>query len=243
MKVQERASSRASAPAQQPTAGERLPSPPRERKPALAALAVLLILAGALAATLLVMRGGDRVSVVRTTKDIPAGGSLSRDNTTDILVAKDESIHYLNWDQIDLAKSKYKLGSALPKGSLVVGEMLIAKDKSVVDEGKALVGLALQEGQYPGGLKPGDTVAVYHVGKDAGAPASGESGSSAGNRTLLSAQADVKDADGSSKGGEALSTGDRTLTVSVPASEAQALAQASSVGEVAVVLVPGRSRD
>ncbi|EFL01851.1 LOW QUALITY PROTEIN: conserved hypothetical protein, partial [Streptomyces sp. SPB78] len=173
----------------------------------------------------------------------PGGRLLSRDNTTDILVAKDETIHYLNWDQIDLAKSKYKLGSALPKGSLVVGEMLIAKDKSVVDEGKALVGLALQEGQYPGGLKPGDTVAVYHVGKDAGAPASGESGSSAGNRTLLSAQADVKDAGGSSKGGEALSTGDRTLTVSVPESEAQALAQASSVGEVAVVLVPGRSRD
>ncbi|MFJ4440168.1 RcpC/CpaB family pilus assembly protein [Streptomyces sp. NPDC088923] len=243
MKVQERVSGRAPAPAQQPAVGERLPSPPRERKPALAALAVLLILAGALAATLLVMNAGDRVSVVRTTKAIPAGGSLSRDNTTDILVAKDESINYLPWDQIDLAKSKYKLRSALPEGSLVVGEMLIAKDKSTVDEGKALVGLALKEGQYPGGLKPGDTVAIYHVGKDAGAPAAGESGSSAGNRTLLSAQADVKDEDGSSKGGEALATGDRTVTVSVPASEAQALAQASSVGEVAVVLVPGRSRD
>ncbi|NED88641.1 hypothetical protein G3I76_52270, partial [Streptomyces sp. SID11233] len=76
--------------------------------------AVLLILAGALAATLLVMNAGDRVSVVRTTKDIPAGGTLSRDNSTDILVAKDESVHYLPWDQIDLAKSKYKLRSALP---------------------------------------------------------------------------------------------------------------------------------
>ncbi|WP_431035843.1 hypothetical protein ACQYWQ_18060 [Streptomyces sp. P6-2-1] len=242
MKVQERVSGRASTPAQQPTAGERLPSPPRERKPALAALAVLLILAGALAATLLVMNAGDRVSVVRTTQEIPAGGALSRSNTTDVLVAKDESIHYLRWDQIDLAKDKYKLKAALPKGAPVVGEMLIGKDKSVVEEGKALVGLALKEGQYPGGLKPGDTVAVYHVGKDAGAP-SGESGSSAGDRTLLSAAADVKDLGGSSKGGEALSTGDLTLTVSVPASEAQALAQASSVGEVAVVLVPGRSRD
>jgi hypothetical protein len=228
----------------EPVAGERLPSPPRERKPALAALAVLLILAGALAATLLVMNAGDRVSVVRTTQNVPAGGTLDRSNTTDVLVAEDDSIHYLRWDQIDLAAKQYKLKNAVPKGALVVGEMLNGKDVATVAEGKALVGLALKEGQYPGRLKPGDTGAVYHVGKDAGAPPAGQSGSSSGGtRSLLSAEAQVETVDGSSKGGEALATGDRTVTVSVPASEAQPLAQASSVGEVAVVLVPGRSRD
>ncbi|NUR27045.1 MAG: hypothetical protein HOV83_14575, partial [Catenulispora sp.] len=41
----------------------RLPTAPRERKPALAALAVLLILAGALATVLLVNRSGHRISV------------------------------------------------------------------------------------------------------------------------------------------------------------------------------------
>lgn len=60
MKIQERTgagNNRSAAPVQ-PTMGERLPSPPRERKPALAALAVLLILVGALGATMLVLRAG-----------------------------------------------------------------------------------------------------------------------------------------------------------------------------------------
>lgn len=57
MKVQERTGAgnhRVPSPAQ--SAGERLPTVARERKPALAALAVLLILVGALGATVLVLR-------------------------------------------------------------------------------------------------------------------------------------------------------------------------------------------
>lgn len=56
--------------------GERLPSPPRERKPALAALAVLLILVGALGATLMVMRAGDKVSVVEVVAPVAAGNKI-----------------------------------------------------------------------------------------------------------------------------------------------------------------------
>ena len=55
-------------------ASRKLPVPPRERKPALAALAILLILGGALAATtLLVLRSGDRVSAIGIVRQIGAG--------------------------------------------------------------------------------------------------------------------------------------------------------------------------
>ena len=74
MKIQERTGAgagRSAAPAG-PSVGERLPTPPRERKPALAALAVLLILVGALGATMLVLQAGDRIEVVKITEEIPA---------------------------------------------------------------------------------------------------------------------------------------------------------------------------
>ena len=86
MKIQERTGAgggRSSMPAPS-MSGERLPTPPRERKPALAALAVLLILVGALGATMLVLRAGDRIEVVKVTKAIPAGGL-----TTAHLIARD----------------------------------------------------------------------------------------------------------------------------------------------------------
>ena len=74
MKIQERTGAgagRSAVPAG-PSVGDRLPTPPRERKPALAALAVLLILVGALGATMLVLQAGDRIEVVKITEEIPA---------------------------------------------------------------------------------------------------------------------------------------------------------------------------
>src|ERR671915_2342757 len=53
--------------------GQRLPVPPRERKPALAALAVLLILGGALTSAYLVMASGQRVSAIRVAQPVAAG--------------------------------------------------------------------------------------------------------------------------------------------------------------------------
>src|SRR4051812_50126689 len=57
-------------------AGRRAPSAPRERKPALAILAVLLIVGGALAAGTLVIKSGHRVGAVEGTPGIPPGGQI-----------------------------------------------------------------------------------------------------------------------------------------------------------------------
>ena len=65
----------------EPTApsGRRLPSAPRERKPALFALAILLVAAGAGAAGLLVIRAGTKVQAIEIVQQvnqnaqIPAG--------------------------------------------------------------------------------------------------------------------------------------------------------------------------
>lgn len=123
MKIQERTGpgNNRSATSAHPAMGERLPTPPRERKPALAALAVLLILVGALGATMLVLRAGDRIEVVKVTSDVQAGDSVG-DHVASVLVADDPSIDYVKWDQREELK-KLKARSPIYKGTVIVGEM------------------------------------------------------------------------------------------------------------------------
>ena len=56
----------------EPTApgGRRMPSAPRERKPALAAVAILLVALGAASAGYLVLNAGHRVGAVEITQDV-----------------------------------------------------------------------------------------------------------------------------------------------------------------------------
>ncbi|WP_030792461.1 hypothetical protein [Streptomyces sp. NRRL S-920] len=244
MKIQERmgaGNNRSAAPAQ-PTVGERLPAPPRERKPALAALAVLLILLGALGATVLVLRAGDRIEVVKVTKEIPAGESPAEGkNIQPMMVAEDSSIHYVKWKQRG-ALSRLKAKSTVPAGAIAVGEMFGAKES--LPAGKASVGLSLKEGQYPADLKPGDTVAAYPVvsgtatGK--GSSGSGSSGSgSSGSGSPLVAAAKVSTV--TTKSDATVSTGNQTVTLLVPQDEVAALASAASESKVVVVRVTGDS--
>ncbi|WP_030145337.1 hypothetical protein [Streptomyces violaceorubidus] len=238
MKIQERTGAgagRSAAPAQ-PSVGDRLPSPPRERKPALAALAVLLILVGALGATMLVLRAGDRVEAIQLTADVKAGESITEDNIKSVMVNDDSGAHFVAWSQ-RAGLMKLQAKSTLYKGTVVVGEMFA--DKSAVEEGKVTVGVSLKEGQYPKGLDSGDNVAVYRVGNKAagGGDQDGASGSAGAANSLLVERAVVEDATASS--GDSFSGTNLPVTLTVDADDAAALTQAASAGEVAVVLIPG----
>ncbi|MFJ3495882.1 hypothetical protein ACIPPJ_20120 [Streptomyces sp. NPDC086091] len=247
MKIQERTGAgagRSAAPAR-PAVGERLPAPPRERKPALAALAVLLILVGALGATMLVLRAGDRIEVVRVTKEIQAGESVNRGNTASVMVAADDSVDYVPWAQLDTL-GKLTARTTIYAGTVVVGQMFAEGQR--LPEGKASVGLALKEGQYPADIKSGDTVAVYDVGGTAGARSgsgsgssdtatSGPSGSARSGSALVVADAQVSAVRG--KGDATVSTGNLSLTLLVGRDDAAAVARAASAGTAAVVIVPG----
>ncbi|MFF9125775.1 hypothetical protein ACF09J_21130 [Streptomyces sp. NPDC014889] len=238
MKIQERTGAgagRAAAPAQ-PTAGDRLPTAPRERKPALAALAVLLILVGALGATMLVLQAGHRIEVVKVTQDIPAGASVTSSDVTSVMVAADDSINYVQWAQLGTLKT-LKARTTIFAGTVVMGEMFGAK--SSLPAGKAFVGVALKEGQYPADIKNGDIVAVYRVGDNASSSNSSNNstGSSAGGGNLIVDKARVSSK--SDHSDAAVTTGNLSLTLLVDQSDAAAVAQAASANSVAVVVVPG----
>lgn len=237
MKVQERsgaANHRGSGSAQ--GVGERLPSTGRERKPALAALAVLLILVGALGATVLVLRAGDRIEVVRISAEIPAGKSVSDGNMTPVMVADDPAVNYVRWEQREALKA-LQAKNTLVKGTIAIGEMF-SEGKGLPD-GKAYVGLSLKDGQYPAGLKVGDHVAAYRVSADATKPAGNAPGGAGEANTLLVRDAKVNDVFVGD--GKAIGSGNLPVTIMVSTNEIAPLTQAAAAGQVSLVLIPSAS--
>jgi hypothetical protein len=214
--------------------GERLPARPRERKPALAALAVLLILGGALASMSLVLRSGDTVAAIGVAQPVPRGQRIPLEALREVQVARD-SVAYVPWSQRGQV-ANYYAATALVPGSLLAASQ-VSRTGSV-RTGQVVVGLALKPGQYPAGdpkgkpLQVGDTVKVYQV------ITSGSASNSAGAPPgrLLAATARVYDIQGVS--GQSIGESTRQVSIVVDDGVAGAVAQAASNGNVALVLVP-----
>ncbi|MFG3258097.1 hypothetical protein [Streptomyces sp. NPDC048172] len=243
MKTQERSAAGANRAATGTAlAGDRLPSAPRERKPALAALAVLLVLLGALGATVLVMRAGDRIEAIAVTERVPQGQPVPDSAIKSVMVAEDSDIKYVRWEQRGLLK-KYRAASDLVDGAVLVGSML-TKEKGLAD-GKVVVGLSLKSGQYPARIEEGDSVAAYRVG-DRGSTGGGTGGSGNGGTgggsssrtdTLITDGAKVQSIKKNTE--DSSFSGDLPVSVVVDESDAADLTAAASSGEVSLVLGPG----
>jgi DNA-binding beta-propeller fold protein YncE len=135
---------------------------PRERKPALAALGLLLVLVGVLASVYLQQRAGDRVGVVEITKRIPQGQAFRADSLSEVMVAVDPNISYVTWAQYTGgALSRYTAETDLLPGTLLVSSM--ATTAVPLPKGQEVVGLSLKDGEYPVGVQAGDTVSAYYV--------------------------------------------------------------------------------
>jgi hypothetical protein len=146
----------------EPTApvGRRLPSAPRERKPALAALAVLLIIGGALGAGFLVIQSGKRVAAIEISQQIGAGQQIPLSAIQQVQITAGSGLAYVPWAEASQV-ARYFTISTIPPGTLLTRQMVATTGTSVA--GRAVLGLALKDGQLPHGLQDGDHVDVYQV--------------------------------------------------------------------------------
>lgn len=209
-------------------AGHRIPVPPRERKPAMAALAVLLIVGGALVSAYLVMASGQRVPVIRVAKPVAAGQRIPASALEEVQVSSTGGLDYIPWR--DRAKVTQTYATVtLVSGSLLTNGMISTAASAA--KGTVVVGLALKPGQLPaGGLHPGDRVAVYAVAVE------GQTAIQAG--AVLAPAAMVYDVAG--PGQNDIQSDQVQVSVTVPTDEAPLVTQAASAGAVAVaVLAPG----
>ncbi|GAA2160302.1 hypothetical protein [Actinomadura napierensis] len=209
--------------------GQRLPVSPRERKPALAALAVLLILGGALASAYLVMASGQRVSAIRIAQPVAAGQRIPQSALEEVQIG-DTGVQFVNWSE-RLNVSRYYASVPLVKGALLTNGMIGRTDEAA--KGRLVVGLALKPGQLPsGGVESGKKVTLYAVGNGGGG------GPRAG--TVLAADAIVVNVGG---GGSGRLRSDQTnVDVAVAPGDAAQVTEAASAGTVAIALIPGGTK-
>jgi len=139
---------------------DRLPPAPRERRPALAALAVLLIVGGAAVAGLLALRMDTRVQVLVAAGDIAAGEQIEESDLTSTPVGAD-GVALVPADQAAEIVGSYARVS-IAAGQLIDTSMLGAT--GALQPGTVAVGAALDVGRMPAsGLQPGDVVQLVQV--------------------------------------------------------------------------------
>jgi hypothetical protein len=189
------------APWAEPTtpAARKLPGAPRERKPALAALAVLLIVGGALAVSYLMLTSSKKVAAIEIVQTVGEGQPLALSDMQQVQVTPSSGLNYVPWSEAGQVARTFA-ATNIPAGTLLTNNMAVTVND--LTAGRAVLGLALKDGQLPAGLAQGDRVNIYEVSDASqacpGAPGSLLSGDaivlkvSAPSATSSSAVADVE---------------------------------------------------
>jgi len=223
---------RPAAPTGSPVAAQRLPGPRSDRRPALAALALLLVLGGGLVSGLVVYRSGQRADFLVLARDVAPGRRITDDDLGTARIAG-TGARAVPASRRSSVVGEYAT-AALYAGTLLTPQM-VAPTQAVPDGG-AVVGIALDTSEAPaGGVGLGDVVRILQV------PARG----STGTPTQLVAAARVvglgqNGADDAARAGLA-STG-TVVSVLVPADAAAPVAAASVQRLAALVLLPAATK-
>ena len=213
-------------------ASRRLPNARRERKPALAAFALLLVVGGALAAGLLVIQSGKRVAAIEISQQVGAGQRIPLSAMQQVQVASGTGLDYVPWAQASQV-TRFYAATTIPPGTVLTGAMVARV--SGVATGRDILGLALKDGQLPAQLKPGDQVRIYAVSGQA----SGSAGCPGAGGAALTGDAVVVSVLTPGNGSLAGSSGGTTdVTVAVSPADAGAVACDAAAGNVAVVVLP-----
>ena len=203
-------------PAPSRTGGSRLPSAPRERRPLLAALAVLLIVGGALLAGFLATRMDNRVQVLAAASTLRPGHVITADDLAATPVSA-EIRTLVPASQIDQVIGR-TVRVEVTKGQLLDTSQLTTGP--VPGQGAQVVGATLEAGRFPAsGLGPGDVVDLVDTSIGA----------------VLAQDVQVLDAVPRSDGAKDWSSG-AVVSLIVPQARAANLATLGASGNVAVIL-------
>lgn len=203
-----------------PVPGDRLPAPVRERRPALAALAVLLIVGGALASGLVVLRSGHRSDYVVFVRTVQNGDQIRASDLGLTRLAGDSHTNGIAGARRGRLVGQYATTRIYAKTLANYSMFSVAP---TVPRDTAVVGAVLAPAQRPADPPTqGDVVAIYDVPK-------ADSGSGATrlvNAALITAVAAAGGTDG------------LPVSLRVPTADAAAVATAAAQGELTIVELP-----
>jgi len=223
----------------EPTApgGRRMPSAPRERKPALAAVAILLVALGAASAGYLVLNAGHRVGAVEITQDVGQGQQIPASAIKEVQINADTDVSYVAWQYANRVTGVFA-AVQIPAWTLLTPKMTEAT--SNLTAGKVEVGLSLKPGQAPTNLLIGQTVRAFPVGTGSGCGGGANGTGGAGTGAAATPGEPITTGTIVSVAGSTATNGSTAaITLAVPETDAGVLACYASAQDVAIALTPG----
>jgi len=207
-----------------PLAANRLPTT-RERRPALAALAVILILLGAAGSALIALRSGERSGYLTVSRTVHAGEQLKRGDFASAQIAGDTA-GLIRSSSVNDYVGHFATTTLFKNQFLTTGML---SDKLEVPGNGALVGVSLEGGQVPSeGLDSGDIVRVIRI------PVSGTDGTPP--EVLVLAAEVTKVQSDSDKGKSSVNTQQVVnATILVPSAKATAVAAAAAAKNLVLI--------
>ena len=200
-----------------------LPPPRRRRRPALLALAVSMVVLGALGATYLATSLGQTTAVIAIAREVPWGQTLTAADLVEARISADpalEPISYVDRDEVIGMVAATTLGP----GSLLTRDALT--DERLPAPGQQLIGVGVSLVQLPTTpLRPGDDVLLVPVAAGS-APATTEGAASVVEATVVQTGAPGTD-------------GLRVVDVLVDAADGPDIAARAAAGLIAIVVVAG----
>lgn len=142
---------------------DRMPVPTRQRRPGLAALAVVLILGGAALSAYLVLFSTKKHSVVFARTQITVGQKITREDLAEGQIAAtfDASVNFqpVYYADIQNLVGEYAT-STIPDGSLITTNMASTRAPNA---NCTEVAFSAVEGSFAPGIQPGDLVKIVSV--------------------------------------------------------------------------------
>lgn len=198
--------------------------PPRQRRPALAALALLLVVGGALLAGLVAVRMDSRTSMLAAARDIAPGTVITAADLREVSVAAD-GVNLITAEQADQILTGKVYARVPISADTLVDQSMLTKESPVAD-GRAIVSVPLDPVLTPASsLDVGDLVEVVRVG---GEQANGQPKELTQGLVIDVSQAAAGDLQASANG---------SVTLLVPDAAAADVVDASSAGVAGLVLV------
>lgn len=181
------------------TAADRVPIPTRQRRPGLAALAIVLILGGAALSGYLAITSGNKTSVIVLARDVDDGNLITAADLTTISVSA-PGVSTIAASRMGDIVNKYRARGTYPRGLILVEGML--QGRTIPGSGYVSVALIVSEGQFPPQtISPGSAVKVLYSPKNASQGNSGPTVSAPPGTALVEAAYVVSTKTASNGGG------------------------------------------
>lgn len=201
-----------------------LPPPRRRRRPALLALAVTMVILGALGAAYLATSLGQTSSAIAIARVVPWGQTLTAADLVEARISADPALQPIPYDQRDQVIGMVAATTLTP-GSLLTRDALT--DQRLPAPGQQLVGVGVSTVQMPTtALRPGDDVLLVPVAAGTAPAASVAGAPGVVEATVVQT-------------GPAGADGLRVVDVLVDSADGPDVAARAAAGLIAIVVVAG----